>query len=1132
MTRRKKIAAWLVICGVSLLSTAPGLCQSTNSADIRGTATESSGALLPGVQVTILNTDTGVSKTFVTNQDGVYDTSSILPGHYKITFKKEGFEEYVRSSIAVGVGTVTVDGSLRLGSTTQKVVVTTELPLLTTETGGFSEILDQKALATLPIVGDQQVGDYMYTLPGAVPAGSGDEGESVASYGNLPFVNVLTDGAEVVPGHNGVPHPGNSEAIAEIDVVQNGFSAQYGFGGTVINQITKGGTNSFHGAAYENMMDDKFNAAQYGFGNVTTVPFIRYHQFGFEVGGPVLRNKLFFFFNYDNTIDHNAAGNSFATVPTQAMMQGNFTALTAQIYDPTTQTIAYDSKGNPYPVRQSFAQEYGSNAIPASLIDTVASNEQKFYPSSGNILAGGKLVTGVPGRYGEQDDNLFSSIPSTSATVRYWGRGDYDVNSKNRLSASLLHEVEGPIREPGFGLSTVFQCPIGCQNIHIPTWDIQITDVWNLSSTTINEARLGFASFDSLFYDPALGQNYPSKLGWTYARANDIPNIYVGPWAAIATAANAFYKEITWDPSDVVTMIRGRHILHFGGEMTSWQDNSSQWGNANAGQFNFSGQYTEQWTLNSQGIASPNTNTGIPYADFLLGLSTSYYAATTPEYYARFKLPQFFVQDDVKVRPNLTLNLGLRYHFSHGWTEKFGNEDSFDPTITNPATNSPGAMWYGVTHVNGRTSLQANLPNIWMPRLGFAWQPRPNMTVRGAFGRFTYFWTLDTNATGMGGAFSSTGYASDQTNGITPLVKLGGNGDIYGSTTPLPFVAAATTPQAYNGQNVGYSQYHQPAEGTYQWNVSAARQFGQNMELELAYIGTHGFNLPFPTDLNQVPESKLSSNDQSSRPFPQFETISGSTNNAISNYNGLSITAQQRVHAGLSYNLSYIYSNSLDEQDSTGYGGVGEAQAFQNAYVPRQNYSNSDFNLRHLFKGRVVYELPFGRGREFVNSSNLADEVIGGWQVSAFIWSSTGYPFSIYGTQNTYALSGNAFPDRVPGVSLYPSNRSINNWVNPAAFSQPANGTFGDVRRNSLFGPSQNYTNLSAGKTFTIWENVKFEFRFDAVNVFNHPVFGTPGGTLSGSSGPGTPYTLASPIRSLSSLVQAREGELHARITF
>ncbi len=261
-------------------------------------------------------------------------------------------------------------------------------------------------------------------------------------------------------------------------------------------------------------------------------------------------------------------------------------------------------------------------------------------------------------------------------------------------------------------------------------------------------------------------------------------------------------------------------------------------------------------------------------------------------------------EDDYKIKPNLTLNAGLRYQFTHGWNEVHGNEDSFDPTVMNPATNTLGAMWYGTTQANGRTSLEANT-NSALPRVGFSWAPQPNTTVRGGFGVYSYFWTLDTYGTiepgGIGGPFGSTGSISDSTNGVTPIVKFDGNGTLIATpvagqtglvstTTPLPYTAFATTPDAYNGQGVGYYQYHAPVPKAYQWSLAVQRMLGQNLMAEVAYVGSHGFNLNYLTDLDQVPASKLSPTDIQYQPYPNYTSVAGSTNNGISNYNSLQVS--------------------------------------------------------------------------------------------------------------------------------------------------------------------------------------------------------------------------------------------------
>jgi hypothetical protein len=303
---------------------------------------------------------------------------------------------------------------------------------------------------------------------------------------------------------------------------------------------------------------------------------------------------------------------------------------------------------------------------------------------------------------------------------------------------------------------------------------------------------------------------------------------------------------------------------------------------------------------------------------------------------------------------------------------------------------------------------------------------------------------------------------------------------------------------------------------------------------DLSYVASHGSGLSFPTDLNQVPRSLWSTNDSANRPYPIFQGISGSTNNAISNYNSLQASITKRMKNGLSLSFNYVWAHMLDDQDSGGWGSHFGPQDFQNASSPAANYSNSNFDVRHAFKGYAVYQLPFGKGKQFLNNSTLLDEAVGGWQLATTVVLQTGNPFTVYGNQANYSLAGTQFPNWNPGVSWRAPHQSILDWFNPGAFLQPADGTWGNVRRNSLYGPGINTFNLSAAKGFSIpWrEGIKFEFRADAQNVFNHPAFGTPNNVNLGSSvgGAGTPYTGTSPITSLT--VGGRNLQLALRVSF
>jgi len=1149
----KRMTLWILPLLVAVSSIA-SLAQSTNAGDIRGTVTDSSGAVIPGVAVTVTNVDTGVHKDLVTNDSGIYDTDSIVTGAYRLEFRKQGFQKLLRGPVTVEVGFTTVNGQMNVGSAAEQVTVEADVPLLKTETSEQSTTFTSESMVALPQV-TQDWENFTILLPGATGAtnssqGTSNPGQEVAVNGNLPYSNIIADGASTTLSHSQNANPATFENVSELQVNTSSFSAQYGIGGIIFNQVSKNGTNHFHGTAYDFIQNDMLTAHPYF--STGPIPFLRYNNFGGSIGGPILKNKMFFYFNYDQTVNHtNSYG--YDTLPTDANIAGNFAGMNT-IYDPTTQTIAYDALGNPYPVRQSFASEYGSNAIPTSMFDPVAAKfQQAFFPTAANHPS---FLTQIPGGQsiggeGQENNNWYYNQLVSDPVKRYFGRLDWNVTSNNRITTS---DTQADFTYPG--LSSIANCPVGCQNGYVDNNNAQITDVWNVSSTTVNEFRIGYTNQMNFFTDSSLGKGYPAQLGWQFAKVNDFPGFETTgtyPYSWLTPGSNSVYKEHVFDPSDVVTMIRGKHILHFGGEVLMYRDNSTAWGNANAGNMQYSGQYTKQYTTDpavcgasANGGACTVPGTGFEYADFLLGYINNWSANLSPEYGARLKSPQVFVQDDFKLRPNLTINVGLRWQINHGWNEVHGNIVDFDPTVVNPATNTLGAAWYASTHANGRTALEANVYDTFLPRLGFSWAIRPNMTVRGGFGLYAYNWSLDTYGSGMGNAVGSSGSYTDPTNGVYPAVILGGNGDsilassFYNgpprdSGNALPYPAASTDPTRFNGQGFGnYEAYHTPVPKIYQWNFSVQRSLTTDMVAELAYVGSHGFNLAFPVDINQVHQAYWSPNDSQFRPYPQYQGIqtASTRTDAISNYDSLQASITKRMTKGLSLSFNYVWAHFLDDLDSSGWGSRAGPQDYQNSYDPAANYSNSNFDVRNAFKGYAVYQLPFGRGKPLLNHSTLLDEIVGGWQTSGTVVLQTGNPFSVYGDQANWSLAGTTFPNRAAGVPLYVSNKGINGWFNPAAFLKAPDGTWGDVRRNSLYGPGINVFNMSAAKTFRVpWEGVGIEFRADAANVFNHKSLSTPGGlNLGSAAGVGEPYTSANTISSVTT--GGRNLQLMLRVNF
>ncbi|HZD77953.1 MAG TPA: TonB-dependent receptor [Acidobacteriaceae bacterium] len=1139
--RRLRAAA---ICSALVLATCGAFAQNTNSGDIRGIVTDSSGAAIPDTAVEVKDVDKNVIKTYTTNSAGFYDTGSITPDHYVLTFSKGGFGTLTRGPISLDVSTVTVDAGLKVGVTAQNIVVTTDIPLLSTESGAQEDTLKGSTISELPQTGADWE-NFVVFLPGAAGApenanNAPNPGQVASVNGNLPYASILADGATTT-----LPQSQNSdvavlETVSEVKVSSSAFSAQYGIGGIVYNQITKGGTNQFHGAAYEYFQNDALNASPYEFGATNaSIPLLRYNNFGFSVGGPILKNKLFFFFDFDKTISRTG-GTTFSTVPTQAVLNGDFSGPGfPTIYDPFTQTIqqtgshVYNGSSTPTQcpcvIRTSFADEYGQgNKIPAALIDPVAKRIQSYFPAPNN--ASQVNASGV------QTNNLFTNIPNTNPFNKYFGRLDYDITGTQRLTVSETSS-DNPGFNQGIGI-----CPIGCESQDVSRDNAQVSHVWTISPTLINEARFGFTDQLNFFVPATLNQNYPATVGLQFARANLFPNVNINNYFGLSSSGNTLpfnYKEFVFDPSDVFTLTRGRHVLHFGGEYLINRVDSTPYGYINAGSVGYTGTYT------AEGGGNTTSRNGVAYADFLLGETNNYQANVQPEYGGRLKNPQLFVQDDWKLRTNLTVNLGLRWEGLSGWSEVKGNIATFDPQVVNPANGSLGAIYYGFNPVNGRHSLQAPLHNIVLPRVGFSYQPKNNTVIRGGFGFYTSTFSIDTYGSGIGSAFGSSANYGDTSNGICPVTRLSSDGNtpadpripscasgIYNPTSVnANYLTAPTTPDAFNGQSVGYNAYHTPPLTSYQYNVAVQRQFGADFVAEVAFVGNHSKNLNTSgVDINQVPEALLGPNDLNSRPYPLFNNIAGSFNNGISNYNSLQVQASKRASHGIEFNVNYVWSKFLDDQDSSGFGSRGGYQNYQNALDTNANYSNSNFDIRNAFKGQAIYRLPFGEQRAFLNNSRLLDEVVGGWQVSSTFIVQSGNPIGITtgnnNSSNNQSGGYTQFANLVGNYKLPGGVKSrLNEYYNLDAFAVPAPYTYGNFRRNVVVGPGLSEVNASLGKTFAVYpeRGVNLAIRCDAVNVLNHPSFGQPGNNAIGNG---------ESAQISSTTVGGRGLQLYARVSF
>lgn len=1105
------IAVWfLALLGmVGLLDVSPVYAQSRASGEIRGTVLDTSGAAVPGAAITIQNMDTGVITKLTSDNTGVYDAASVEPGTYTVTFEKEGFKRLVKSDIILHVEAITINGTLQVGTVSQQIEVKGGAPLVQTETSDRSEDITTTAINELPSA-NRVWFDYTYLLPGSNGAsGVGGSGMNSTATGAFNGTDVgfngqggyqmlgLMDGgtATMLPAQNYTIVP--IQDVAEIKMETSNFSAEYSNGLAVFNVILKSGTNKFHGEGFEFVENNVFNARN--FFNVGNTPPLRWNEYGGTIGGPIKKNKLFFFFGFQNNPDITYSS-GITTYPTAAMREGNLTGLPT-VYDPTTLV----QSGTTY-TRTPFL----NNQIPSNRIDAAAINIMKYYPMpnlSGNV------------------NNYYYSSPNPVTTQNYDWKVDYNISSGNRLTASMNYaNLNGPVA--GQFWPTCYES-VDCvsEKVHMQT-DV-ISDVWSITPNAVNEFRESLQRTYQPYLADDVGKDWGSILGIAQLTAPTFPGIAIsgasapGPSGEIGESfKHSILGYVTVTEADTFTLIKGKHIMKFGGEYNNSRDNEA-WGDINAGDFSFSGQFT-------QNPQSPST-TGMGFADFLLGSPASWTDGWTPATGNRTGNAQLFAQDDFKVTPKLTVNLGMRWLQQRGYTEQFNRLGSFDPSLENPATGTLGAMWYGGQ--DGRRALQATLWHNFEPRIGFAWAPRDKWSIRGGYGIFDDMWGGDTYQGGIGTGISVAGYTYAQ-QPLVPYFQLD-NGQPPPAIPSFPPSAAF-----YNGSGVTYAPYHIPMAYVQQWHLSVQHQFNNSTMLEVAYVGVHSVKLADPTSFDSLSESAIqqviaaggiSVNVQPYRPYPQYTGITLEAFGGWSNYNALQITFKKNLSHGLWLQTNYTWSHALDTNTQNGW--AGAESDYQIAEDPGASYGNAIVDQRNTWNGQFVYELPFGQGRSFLNRGGILNGFLGGWRLSNLWTTFSGSPFSPTwgGGGSDFAGAGTWYPNRVCNGAL--SNPTITEWFNPNCFPTAALGTYGNSGRHVLYGPAFFNMNTALAKSFKLrWlgEAGAIEVRADAADVTNHPDFGLPNASIVPGSTPGTFVGTGT----ITSALQSRVMQLGVRIIY
>ncbi|MDX1983086.1 MAG: TonB-dependent receptor [Bryobacteraceae bacterium] len=1132
----------LLISGLLAIVLYQSAAGQTATGTIQGRITDATGATIPEAAVLVENKNTGVRQNTVSNAAGNFIVPYLLPGEYRVTVEKTGFDKHATSDIRLSVQqTIDLEIVLKIGEINTTVEVSAASAQLATSTSAVSTVITHKAMLDLPLNGRNPFS--LATLaPGVIPGGGSTPW---ISGGRNASSEITIDGTSVIVPENNVSILGAGyqpivDSIEEFAVITNAVAAEFGrTGGGVITVATRSGTNAIHGSLFEYLRNSKIDANSWANNRngVRKAAFQR-NQFGGTIGGPIVlpklyngRNRSFFFFDAQST-RQRAAATATATMPLAEWKAGDFSNLrngagaAITIYDPLT--VARNDAGAF--VRQAFP----GNRVPRERFDPIAANMLQFWPAP----------NAVPTNQFTNANNYFASGKAPNNDDRFDSRIDHNFKENFRLWArgSFANGKNVPFN--GFGNVASSS---GSGPNHSNNYNVALNAVYTLSPTTILNTNYGLARQVS-HRDPfsqgmdlrALG--FPSEVVAAAAQQNfEFPRTDVGGNNGVSSLGQATFTTLRiqaggHDSRADLTKVFSKHTVKMGAEYRKLLMNFTQHGQP-SGQYSFN----NGWTQRQVGSANSTTQ-GSGMASFLLGmlgggsLSHTFAAATASSYWG------LYLQDDWKVSPKLTLNIGLRWDVDVPRTERFNRLSYFDIDAPSPIAgkvaafpNLVGAMRF-VTPQNRRQT-PTDLNN-WGPRFGFAYQINPKTVFRGAYAILYSASVLQASGTsgssGTQGFQSSTGINTSFDGGVTPA-----------ATFRNPFPTGFNLPEGAEGGEatqlgltIGdsfFADWVNPI--IQQWNGNLQRDLGRGFVIEAGYLGSKGNHLidgetnmtynQLPASFfalgnqllgaNQVdnpffgvitnPTSPLSrprvAFNQLLRPFPQYQGVNAFRKpQANSIYHSFTLSVTKRYSNGLNLQLSYTNGKLIDDasQTVTFLGAAGQKQDFYNRRAER-SISTQDVSQRLVIS--TNYELPIGRGRHFLNAAPRAlDFVLGGWQVNGIITFQTNIPLQIANGGNFTNLGSPGQRPNNNGRSAKktgPIADRLNSYFDQSVFSQAGNFTFGNTSRTSpdLRGPGTRAFDASLFKKFPIKEQVAAEFRVEAFNAFNHPIWNGPGTTVS-----------------------------------
>jgi hypothetical protein len=1061
-------------------------------ATVTGRVVDSSGAVVAGARVTISNVGTNETRSVQTGDEGDYTIPQLPPGEYSLTVEQTGFKKAVqRFTLETGQG-ARIDISLVAGAVTEQVEVTAITPVVSADDAALGNVVDQKKIVELPLNGRNYLQLALLQPNVFAPAQNSTlgfrGGFNVA--GNSEIANnYLLDGIDNNDETTNQPsHTPILDGVREFKVLTGTYSAEYGrqAGGQVI-VTTKSGTNDFHGSAFEFHRNSVLDARNFF---APTKPSFRRNQFGGVIGGPIRNDRTFFFGGYEGQRrGQQEAG--LATVPTAAMRQGDFRVLrgpgadqilgnaddTGRVLDPIT--------------RQEFPTQ---NVVPQPW-NSAGAGLLALYPSPTGPGLSNNFVSAGTGRFG---------IDQWSVRIDHKLRESMNLFGSYQFADSTeFYPITNPLCSardvPGFG----------CDELQ-RTQHFTLNWTWTITPRLINEARVGYSRFGFFRLQEDRDADVINNLGirgLTDAGVtpfnNGAPELIVSGFVTIGGPTNLPQgrHDNTYHYVESMTFTTGAHTMKWGADIRRFLFNSF-FTSFGRGSYRFDGRFT-----------------GHPIADMLLG--ATFQADRNlgePFHNAKTFSSGYYFQDDWKVTPKLTLNLGLRYEFHLPPIENTDKIASFDPATNTikvaggkEAFISNGALLLRERPGIGRRLWETD-KNNFAPRIGLAYRPFSDTktVIRAGFGSFYNYQIVG--------------------NGITPLSRNSPfrqrqtSGPFAATVRPLPDVSDAFS-GAPSVVPPGIEENFKTAYIN-QWSLGVQREVAQNLVLDISYLGSVGHKLPLGVNINQaLPPSAQCVGAPSApgcsvnarRPFQGFGSITGGfiVSAGNSNYHGLTARVERRFASGLSFLSSYTWSKSIDDGSgiSTGSDSSGVAQNVRNLGAER---AISDFDVSHRWVLSYVYDLPFGAGKRLAPSNKIADFLVSGWQMTGILTMQSGRPFTVLTGTDQSATGQNADRPNIIG-DWRVSNPGPNRWFNPCtrlangalrncqpgdapAWEQNAAGTFGNAGRNILRGDGLHSFDFGLSRFFRATERHQFQFRAEVFNLTNHPNFFFPTASLASSA--------------------------------